>query len=97
MLIVIVVILFLQTWRAAVIPIVAIPVSLVGSFVVMGRSRLVQHAIAVRTGARHRHVVDDAIVVVENVERKLSEGLRPPKRRITMDSSAGRSSRSPQP
>ena len=51
-----VVILFLQTWRAAIIPVVAIPVSLVGCFLVMGAGRhLVQHAVAVRPRAGDRH------------------------------------------
>ena len=77
-LVVLVVILFLQTWRAAVIPIIAIPVSLVGSFVVMGAlgisfNSLSLFGLVLAIGI----VVDDAIVVVENVERKLSEGLAP--------------------
>jgi hydrophobe/amphiphile efflux-1 (HAE1) family protein len=77
-LVVLVVILFLQTWRAAVIPIIAIPVSLVGSFVVMGAlgvsfNTLSLFGLVLAIGI----VVDDAIVVVENVERKLSEGFSP--------------------
>ena len=55
-LVVIVVILFLQTWRAAIIPIVAIPVSLIGTFAVHGGARLLaQQPLAVRPRARHRH------------------------------------------
>ena len=56
LLVVVVVILFLQTWRAAIIPIVAIPVSLIGTFAVMAAvGILLQHAVAVRTCAGHRH------------------------------------------
>ena len=55
-LVVLVVILFLQTWRAAVIPIVAIPISLIGTFFVMSVVRLLaQQSVAVRPGAGHRH------------------------------------------
>jgi HAE1 family hydrophobic/amphiphilic exporter-1 len=75
-LVVLVVILFLQTWRAAVIPIVAIPVSLVGTFAVMAAlgyslNNLSLFGLVLAIGI----VVDDAIVVVENVERNLAEGL----------------------
>ena len=77
-LVVLVVILFLQTWRAAIIPIVAIPVSLVGTFVVMGLvgisfNTLSLFGLVLAIGI----VVDDAIVVVENVERYLREGMSP--------------------
>jgi hydrophobe/amphiphile efflux-1 (HAE1) family protein len=77
-LVVIVVILFLQTWRASVIPIVAIPVSLVGTFAVlaaMGYSlnNLTLFGLVLAIGI----VVDDAIVVVENVERNLRQGMKP--------------------
>jgi len=77
-LVVIVVILFLQTWRAAIIPIVAIPVSLVGTFLVMSAvgisfNTISLLALVLAIGI----VVDDAIVVVENVERYLAEGLTP--------------------
>jgi len=77
-LVVLVVLLFLQTWRAAVIPIIAIPVSLVGSFIVMAAlgisfNTLSLFGLVLAIGI----VVDDAIVVVENVERKLSEGFSP--------------------
>jgi HAE1 family hydrophobic/amphiphilic exporter-1 len=78
LLVVIVVILFLQTWRAAVIPIVAIPVSLVGTFAVMGAfgfslNNLSLFGLVLAIGI----VVDDAIVVVENVERNLQQGMTP--------------------
>jgi hydrophobic/amphiphilic exporter-1 (mainly G- bacteria), HAE1 family len=78
LLVVIVVILFLQTWRAALIPIVAIPVSLVGTFLVMGLTgisfnTLSLFGLVLAIGI----VVDDAIVVVENVERYLREGMSP--------------------
>ena len=77
-LVVIVVILFLQTWRAAVIPIVAIPVSLIGTFAVMAAlgfslNNLSLFGLVLAIGI----VVDDAIVVVENVERNLRQGLAP--------------------
>src|SRR3954454_10899317 len=77
-LVVIVVILFLQTWRASIVPIVAIPVSLVGTFTVlaaMGYSlnNLSLFGLVLAIGI----VVDDAIVVVENVERNLRAGQSP--------------------
>ena len=77
-LVVIVVILFLQTWRAAVIPIIAIPVSLIGTFFVMSvfgftLNNLTLFGLVLAIGI----VVDDAIVVVENVERHLRRGLKP--------------------
>ncbi len=72
----IVVILFLQTWRAAIIPILAIPVSLIGTFLVMSAvgisfNTLSLLALVLAIGI----VVDDAIVVVENVERYLAQGM----------------------
>ena len=78
LLVVIVVILFLQTWRAAIIPILAIPVSLVGTFLVMSMvgvsfNTLSLFGLVLAIGI----VVDDAIVVVENVERYLREGMSP--------------------
>jgi HAE1 family hydrophobic/amphiphilic exporter-1 len=78
LLVVIVVLIFLQTWRATIIPIVAIPVSLIGTFFVMGAfgfsiNNLTLFGLVLAVGI----VVDDAIVVVENVERKLSEGMSP--------------------
>ena len=77
-LVVLVVILFLQTWRASIIPLVAVPVSLVGTFAVM-------HALGFSINALSLFglvlaigiVVDDAIVVVENVERNISLGKSP--------------------
>jgi HAE1 family hydrophobic/amphiphilic exporter-1 len=77
-LVVIVVIVFLQSWRAAIIPILAIPVSLVGTFAVMlaagfSLNNLSLFGLVLAIGI----VVDDAIVVVENVERHLSEGMSP--------------------
>jgi HAE1 family hydrophobic/amphiphilic exporter-1 len=77
-LVVIVVIVFLQTWRAAIIPVVAIPVSLIGCFLVMGAVGLTFNTLSLfglvlAIGI----VVDDAIVVVENVERYLEQGMSP--------------------
>jgi hydrophobe/amphiphile efflux-1 (HAE1) family protein len=77
-LVVLVVILFLQTWRAAVVPIVAIPVSLVGTFFFMSMfgftlNNLSLFGLVLAIGI----VVDDAIVVVENVERNIEAGLDP--------------------
>ena len=65
-------IVFLQTWRAAIIPIIAIPVSLIGTFFVMAAfgfslNNLTLFGLVLAIGI----VVDDAIVVVENVERYL--------------------------
>jgi HAE1 family hydrophobic/amphiphilic exporter-1 len=76
LLVVVVVIVFLQSWRAAVIPILAIPVSLVGTFAVMAAfgfslNNLSLFGLVLAIGI----VVDDAIVVVENVERHLSQGM----------------------
>ena len=78
LLVVVVVILFLQTWRAAIIPILAIPVSLIGTFLVMSAAGISFNVLSLfglvlSIGI----VVDDAIVVVENVERHLANGLRP--------------------
>ncbi len=77
-LVALVVIVFLQTWRAALIPILAIPVSLVGCFLVMGAvgitfNTLSLFGLVLAIGI----VVDDAIVVVENVERYLRQGFSP--------------------
>jgi len=77
-LVVIVVILFLQTWRAAIIPVVAIPISLIGCFLLMGAvgitfNTLSLFGLVLAIGI----VVDDAIVVVENAERYLRQGLTP--------------------
>jgi multidrug efflux pump subunit AcrB len=77
-LVVLVIVLFLQTWRAAVIPILAIPVSLIGTFFVMAAfgftiNHLTLFGLVLSIGI----VVDDAIVVVENVERNIRNGLSP--------------------
>src|SRR5438477_817388 len=77
-LVVLVVILFLQTWRAAIIPLVAIPVSLIGTFFFMAMfgftlNNLTLFGLVLAVGI----VVDDAIVVVENVERNIERGLTP--------------------
>src|ERR1700722_944760 len=73
-----VVILFLQTWRASIIPVVAIPISLIGTFIVLyalgiSLNNLSLFGLVLAVGI----VVDDAIVVVENVERNISAGLAP--------------------
>ncbi len=78
LLVVLVVILFLQTWRASLIPLVAVPVSLVGTFAVMhlfgfSLNALSLFGLVLAIGI----VVDDAIVVVENVERNIERGLSP--------------------
>ncbi len=78
LLVVIVVILFLQTWRASIIPLAAVPVSLVGTFAVMlalgfSINNLSLFGLVLAIGI----VVDDAIVVVENVERNIALGLAP--------------------
>jgi multidrug efflux pump len=78
MLVVLVVILFLQTWRASIIPLIAVPVSIVGTFAalyVLGFSinTLTLFGLVLAIGI----VVDDAIVVVENVERNIEEGRTP--------------------
>ncbi len=77
-LVVLVVILFLQTWRASIIPLIAVPVSIVGTFAVMhvfgfSINALSLFGLVLAIGI----VVDDAIVVVENVERNIEEGLKP--------------------
>jgi hydrophobe/amphiphile efflux-1 (HAE1) family protein len=78
LLVVLVVIVFLQTWRASVIPLIAVPVSLVGTFAVMhvfgfSLNALSLFGLVLAIGI----VVDDAIVVVENVERNIEAGLKP--------------------
>ncbi|TDV57981.1 multidrug efflux pump [Pseudomonas graminis] len=77
-LVVLVVILFLQTWRASIIPLVAVPVSLIGTFAVMhlfgfSLNALSLFGLVLAIGI----VVDDAIVVVENVERNIELGHPP--------------------
>ncbi|MEM1345874.1 MAG: efflux RND transporter permease subunit, partial [Pseudomonadota bacterium] len=78
LLVVVVILVFLQSFRAALIPVIAIPVSLIGTFFVMAAlgfslNTLTLFGLVLAIGI----VVDDAIVVVENVERYLSEGLAP--------------------
>lgn len=78
LLVALVVIIFLQSWRTAIIPIVAIPVSLVGTFALLfafgfSLNMLTLFGLVLAIGI----VVDDAIVVVENVERNLAKGLSP--------------------
>ena len=77
-LVVLVVILFLQTWRASVIPLIAVPVSVIGTFAVLhlfgfSINALSLFGLVLAIGI----VVDDAIVVVENVERNIESGLTP--------------------
>jgi hydrophobe/amphiphile efflux-1 (HAE1) family protein len=78
LLVVLVVILFLQTWRASLIPLIAVPVSAIGTFAVLlalgfSINTLSLFGLVLAIGI----VVDDAIVVVENVERHIEEGLSP--------------------
>ena len=73
-----VVFVFLQTWRATIIPVIAIPISLVGAFTVLAAlgisiNNLSMFGLILAVGI----VVDDAIVVVENVERNMAAGLSP--------------------
>ena len=73
-----VVFLFLQTWRASLIPVIAIPVSLVGTFTILfalgiSLNNLSLFGLVLAVGI----VVDDAIVVVENVERNIAAGMTP--------------------
>ncbi len=77
-LVVVVVMLFLQTWRAAIIPLVAVPVSIIGTFALLNAlgfsiNTLTLFGLVLAIGI----VVDDAIVVIENVERHISEGMEP--------------------
>jgi multidrug efflux pump len=77
-LVVLVVILFLQTWRASLIPLIAVPVSVIGTFAVLlafgfSINTLSLFGLVLAIGI----VVDDAIVVVENVERHIAAGLTP--------------------
>ncbi len=78
LLVVLVMIVFLQSWRAALIPVLAIPVSLIGTFAVMqvfgfSINNLTLFGLVLAIGI----VVDDAIVVVENIERNLEDGHSP--------------------
>jgi multidrug efflux pump len=77
-LVVLVVVLFLQTWRASIIPLLAVPVSIVGTFALLhvfgfSVNALSLFGLVLAIGI----VVDDAIVVVENVERNIEKGLSP--------------------
>jgi len=90
-LVIVVIVLFLQNWRASIVPIVAIPVSLIGSCMVLAAlgfsiNNLTLFAMVLAIGI----VVDDAIVVVENVERLIREG-HPPREaaHLTMDEVGG--------
>ncbi|MGX9989050.1 efflux RND transporter permease subunit [Rhizobium sp. Z1P35] len=86
-LVAIVVLVFLQSWRTAIIPIIAIPVSLIGTFAVLlafgfSLNMLTLFGLVLAIGI----VVDDAIVVVENVERNLARGMTPKQAsHVTMD------------
>ena len=78
LLVVLVVVMFLQSWRASIVPIVAIPISLIGTFMVLAAfgyslNNLSLFGLVLAIGI----VVDDAIVVVENVERNLRLGMSP--------------------
>ena len=78
LLVVLVVIIFLQTWRASIIPLLAVPISIIGTFtflLLLGYSinTLTLFGLVLSIGI----VVDDAIVVVENAERNIEEGLSP--------------------
>jgi len=78
LLVVLVVVVFLQTWRASIVPLVAVPVAIVGTLAVLlllgfSINSLTLFGLVLATGI----VVDDAIVVVENIERKIEAGLNP--------------------
>ena len=78
LLVVLVVVMFLQTWRASVIPLVAVPVAIIGTMAALlaagfSINSLTLFGLVLATGI----VVDDAIVVVENIERKIEDGLNP--------------------
>jgi hydrophobe/amphiphile efflux-1 (HAE1) family protein len=78
LLVVLVILIFLQSWRATIIPIVAIPISLIGTFAVMQAfgfsiNNLTLFGLVLSVGI----AVDDAIVVVENIERSLRQGMSP--------------------
>ena len=90
-LVVFVILVFLQSWRASIIPILAIPISLIGTFAVMqgfgfSLNNLTLFGLVLAIGI----VVDDAIVVVENMERNMEEGFEPKEAaRRTMDEVGG--------
>ncbi|MGZ3279694.1 MAG: efflux RND transporter permease subunit [Caulobacteraceae bacterium] len=91
LLVVLVIVVFLQSWRAAIIPVLAIPISLIGTFAVMKAfgfsvNNLTLFGLVLAIGI----VVDDAIVVVENVERHLRAGMTPREAaHVTMDEVGG--------
>ncbi|HDE1561249.1 TPA: multidrug efflux RND transporter permease subunit OqxB [Klebsiella pneumoniae] len=76
-LVVLVVILFLQTWRASIIPLIAVPVSVVGTFSILYLLGFSLNTLSLFGLVLAIGIVDDAIVVVENVERNIEEGLAP--------------------
>lgn len=86
-LVVVVIVVFLQSWRTAIIPLASIPVSLIGTFAAMAAlgyslNNLTLFGLVLAIGI----VVDDAIVVVENVERNIAAGMRPrDAAHVTMD------------
>ena len=97
LLVVLVVIMFLQTWRASIIPLLAVPVSIVGTFALLlllgfSINTLTLFGLVLAIGI----VVDDAIVVVENVERNIEDGLTSARRHREGDAGGerARSSRS---
>ncbi|MEM9331099.1 MAG: multidrug efflux RND transporter permease subunit [Pseudomonadota bacterium] len=78
LLVILVILVFLQSWRAAVVPVLAIPISLIATFAIMAAfgfslNNLTLFGLVLAIGI----VVDDAIVVVENVDRYIAEGLSP--------------------
>lgn len=91
LLVILVILVFLQDWRAALIPIAAIPVSLIGTFAVMAGfdfslNNLSLFGLVLAIGI----VVDDAIVVVENIERNMEQGMAPKQAaRVTMTEVGG--------
>jgi hydrophobe/amphiphile efflux-1 (HAE1) family protein len=91
LLVVVVVYVFLQSWRATIIPVVAIPVSLIGTFTILAAlggsiNNLSLFGLVLAVGI----VVDDAIVVVENVERNMALGMQPKEAaHLTMDEVSG--------
>ncbi|HEE0242170.1 TPA: efflux RND transporter permease subunit, partial [Serratia marcescens] len=91
LLVVIVVVVFLRSWRASLIPLLAVPVSLVGTFAIMylmgfSLNTLSLFGLVLSIGI----VVDDAIVVVENVERHIENGKTPQQAaRLAMDEVTG--------
>ena len=91
LLVVLVILIFLQSWRAAIIPILAIPVSLICTFAIMdgfgfSLNLLTLFGLVLAIGI----VVDDAIVVVENIERHIAEGKTPKQAaRLTLDEVGG--------